>query len=111
MRQGQADDDAFARAIFVRLATCQILLGQFPRPHLLAEFGVTDPFLPLIAAIKAGDRAAYHSCFVRWSEWYRRRGIWLVLREKGEVLLWRNLFRNTWVLGGRPSRNWMCDSA
>ncbi|KAI5449722.1 hypothetical protein NCC49_004087 [Naganishia albida] len=84
------------RAIFIRLLTCQILLGSFPAPHLLTHFNLAAQFGPLITAIRTGDRALYYRCFEQWGGWYRKRGLWLVLREKGEVLVWRSLFRNTY---------------
>ena len=86
------------RAIFIRLLTCQILLGHFPSPLLLDHFNLHAQFGPLLQAIKWGDRALYYQHFNRWSEWFRQRGLWLVLREKGEVLVWRSLFRHAWVL-------------
>lgn len=82
------------RAIFIRLLTCQILLGHFPTPMLLDHFNLRAQFGPLLQAIKWGDRALYYQHFNRWSEWFRQRGLWLVLREKGEVLVWRSLFRH-----------------
>lgn len=88
-------DDPARRAIFIRLLTCQILLGSFPAPHLLTHFNLDAQFGPLITAIRTGDRAMYYTCFETWGGWYRKRGLWLVLREKGEVLVWRSLFRNT----------------
>jgi hypothetical protein len=30
------------------------------------------------------------------NEWYRSRQIWLILYERGEILVWRNLFRRAW---------------
>ncbi|KAJ9092524.1 hypothetical protein QFC20_007337 [Naganishia adeliensis] len=84
------------RAIFIRLLACQILLGSFPAPHLLSHFNLHAQFGPVIQAIRTGDRAMYYRCFEEWGGWYRKRGLWLVLREKGEVLVWRSLFRNTY---------------
>lgn len=86
------------RAIFIRLLTCQILLGYFPAPILLNHFNLHAQFGPLLQAIKWGDRAQYYQHFNKWSQWFRQRGLWLVLREKGEVLVWRSLFRNAWVV-------------
>lgn len=84
------------KAIFIRLLTCQILLGFFPAPILLNHFNLHAQFGPLLQAIKWGDRARYYQHFNKWSEWFRQRGLWLVLREKGEVLVWRSLFRNAY---------------
>lgn len=81
--------------MFIRLLTCQILLGYFPARKLLDHFQLHAQFGPLIEAIRTGDRAMYYRCFEEWGPWYRKRGLWLVLREKGEVLVWRSLFRNT----------------
>lgn len=81
------------RAILVLLIPCNILNGRFPSPDLLKIFNLEQYFLPLIHAIKTGNRTLWVSTIEEHSEWYRSRGIWLILRERGEVLVMRTLFR------------------
>ncbi|KAF8470364.1 hypothetical protein JB92DRAFT_3135155 [Gautieria morchelliformis] len=86
------------RLIVINLVTVSILLGIFPHPHLLAMFGLSDYFLPLIRAIKLGDRSAFRQHLDSNIEWFRERYIYLILRAKGEVLVIRSLFRRAIVL-------------
>lgn len=81
--------------------TVSILLGIFPHPHLLATFGLSEPFLPLVHAIKAGDRSAFRLHLDSNMEWFRERHIYLVLRAKGEVLVVRSLFRRAILVARR----------
>ncbi len=30
-------------------------------------------------------------------DWFTKRGVWMLLREKGEVLVWRSLIRRVCV--------------
>ena len=85
------------RLIFINLVTVSILLGIFPHPHLLTMFGLSEQFLPLIQAIKLGDRSAFRFHLDTNMEWFRKRYIYLILRAKGEVLVIRNLFRRACV--------------
>jgi nuclear mRNA export protein PCID2/THP1 len=60
-------------------------------------FGLSDYFLPLIQAIKLGDRSAFRHHLDSNMEWFRQRYIYLTLRAKGEVLVIRSLFRRACV--------------
>lgn len=79
--------------------TVSILLGIFPQPSLLAAFGLTAQYLPLIYAIKAGDRSAFRQHLDGNMAWFRERFIYLILRSKGEILVLRSLFRRAYVRG------------
>ncbi|KIJ37095.1 hypothetical protein M422DRAFT_781953 [Sphaerobolus stellatus SS14] len=81
------------RLIFINLVTVSILLGIFPRLEVLNMFGLTNQFLPLINAIKLGDRSAFRYHLDTNMEWFRHRFIYLILRSKGEILVLRSLFR------------------
>lgn len=42
----------------------------------------------------------YRSCLATlndWQQWHINKGTYLLLREKLEVICWRNLARKTWV--------------
>ena len=60
-------------------------------------FGLSEQFLPLIQAIKLGDRSAFRLHLDNNMEWFRERYIYLILRAKGEVLVIRSLFRRAYV--------------
>ncbi|KAK6905691.1 hypothetical protein I203_106521 [Kwoniella mangroviensis CBS 8507] len=82
------------RAILIRLIAVNILVGQLPHPQTLQEYDLLK-FLPLIHAYKTGNIPLWSKTMDEDREWYRRRSIWLILYERGEILVWRNLFRNT----------------
>jgi hypothetical protein len=45
-------------------------------------------------AFRTGNIPAWRRELDTNREWYRKRSIWLLLHERGEILVWRNLFRN-----------------
>ena len=50
-------------------------------------------FLTLLQAFKQGNVSAFRRELRENREWYRSHSIWLILYERGEILVWRNLFR------------------
>ena len=90
-------DTSRRRLIFISLVTVSILLGIFPHPHLLAAFDLCAQFLPLIHAIKLGDRSAFRMHLDHNMDWFLDRYIYIILRTKGEVLVIRSLFRRAYV--------------
>lgn len=69
-----------------------MLLGDLPSSQLLHQHGLQQ-YLPLIHAFRTGNIPAWRAELERNREWYRGRSVWLLLYERGEILLWRNLFR------------------
>ncbi|GJJ14592.1 hypothetical protein Clacol_008858 [Clathrus columnatus] len=65
------------------------------RPRLLSAFGLTSRFLPLILAIRSGDRSLFRKHLDDNMEWFRKKYIYIILRSKGEALVLRSLFRRT----------------
>jgi hypothetical protein len=59
---------------------------------MLRAYSLTH-FDPLIHHYKTGNVAGWRRELDEKREWYRRRGIWLILYERGEILVWRNLLR------------------
>jgi hypothetical protein len=53
-------------------------------------------FVPLLEAFQSGNLVAWRRALAKDVEWLRANGIWLVLFERGETLVWRNLFRSAW---------------
>ena len=82
------------RAILVRLLACAVLCGQMPRAGVLEEFGLVEAYGPLLSAFRAGDVARWRRLLAERREWLRARNVWLLLFERGEILVWRNLFRH-----------------
>lgn len=81
-----------ARAILIRLVPVYLLLGRLPSLPLLKQYSLPE-FLPLIEAFRSGNIPAWRRELDMNREWYRRRSVWLLVFERGEILVWRNLFR------------------
>ncbi|WWC66245.1 uncharacterized protein I206_100146 [Kwoniella pini CBS 10737] len=82
------------RSIIIRLIAVKILLGRIPNENTLSEYNLPE-FLPLIHAYKTGNIPLWRKTLDNNRDWFRKRSIWLILYERGEILLWRNLFRQT----------------
>ena len=77
-------------AILIRLIPVNLLLGLLPDPAMLRAYSLTH-FEPLLQHFRTGNVAGWRRELNEKREWYRRRGIWLILFERGEILVWRNL--------------------
>lgn len=80
------------RSIIIRLIAVNLLLGRLPCPKTLETYDLPQ-FRPLIDSFRTGNIPLWRRVLEEHREWFRRRSIWLVLYERGEILLWRNLFR------------------
>jgi len=89
-------DGAFQqrRAILVKLISVNLLLGSLPTRSCLQTYNLPQ-FIPLLAAFRQGNIPAWRRELDVNREWYRRRSVWLLLMERGEILVWRNLFRKS----------------
>ena len=85
----EADESS---AILIRLIPVNLLLGLLPDSAMLRAYSLTH-FEPLIHHYKTGNVAGWRRELDEKREWYRRRGIWLILFERGEILVWRNILR------------------
>jgi len=91
--------------IFTYLVATAIPIGIFPSTSLLNHFGLTSKFGALIDSIRRGH---IHSFYLALGvgigvnpgtrDWFTKRGVWMLLREKGEVLVWRSLIRRVALL-------------
>lgn len=86
----RADD----RSILVRLVPVQLLLGKLPLPGVLETYGLAEAYAPFITAFRNGDVAGWRRLLAERREWLRARNVWLLWFERGEILVWRNLFRH-----------------
>lgn len=96
------------RLILIYLTAANIILGKFPSQKLLQRpeaQGLAEMFLPICHAIRQGDLASFRTTFNldelgSKGEWLLRFRIYLPLRNRCEVLVWRTLFRRTFQLSG-----------
>lgn len=100
---GPGDELIPDRAILIKLIPVNLLLGHLPTPQLLQQYGL-QPFGVLLHAFRTGNIPAWRRELERNREWYRRRSVWLLLYERGEILVWRNLFRRGCV--NKPGRGY-----
>lgn len=104
--------NGFTRLILTYLITANLPLGIFPSPALLQKYDLQHLYQPLIKHLKV----RFHLCLQKradmsqdgnyrallghlddWQDWHVRKGTYLLLREKLEVLCWRNLIRKAFV--------------
>ncbi|TYJ56376.1 hypothetical protein B9479_002924 [Cryptococcus floricola] len=81
------------RSILIRLIPVNLLLGLLPSTETLQEYDLPH-FYSLIQAFKTGNVPVWRRILEEQREWFRRRSIWLILYERGEMLVWRNLYRS-----------------
>lgn len=81
------------RAILIPLIATYLILGRYPDEALLASASLQLYYSDLIRCIKSGDAAGALEALDRNMDWFRTRGLYLILREKLQVTVWRNLFR------------------
>ncbi|WVQ97325.1 hypothetical protein IAU59_004436 [Kwoniella sp. CBS 9459] len=80
------------RSILIRLIPVNLLLGHLPSQAVLRQYDLPE-YVPLIHAFRMGNVPAWRKILEQRREWFRRRSVWLILYERGEILVWRNLFR------------------
>ncbi|BGP16532.1 hypothetical protein JCM10213v2_004534 [Rhodosporidiobolus nylandii] len=83
------------RLILIHLIAASLPLGFFPSPALLQHFNLSAQYSTLIPALKKGHFRAVLSCLDAHQSFHLRTGNYLLLREKLEVVCWRNLARQT----------------
>lgn len=91
------------RLILIRLVTTSLLLGILPARSLLEAFGLYGMFRPVVYGIQHGDLDTFRQALgdgpapfaLERAEWFRTYKVLGILREKGEVLVWRSLLRKT----------------
>lgn len=59
----------------------------------MQHYSLEAEFTPFIQAFKTGNVPQWRRLLSERQEWLRARSIWLIWFERGEILVWRNLFR------------------
>lgn len=92
--------------ILTYLISCNIVMGRFPSQELLQRpeaRGLAERFGPLCRLIVRGDYIAFRRHLSHSSpgaEWFSRKGILLLLRNRCEILVWRSFNRRVFIEGG-----------
>ncbi|CDS82088.1 related to protein that forms a complex with Thp3p [Sporisorium scitamineum] len=86
------------RAILIPLVATYLILGRYPQPALLDAANLSPVYGRLTFYLKTGQAAAALDDLDRHMDWLRVRGLYLVLREKLQISLWRNLARRCLTL-------------
>ncbi|KAK9237631.1 hypothetical protein V1525DRAFT_376669 [Lipomyces kononenkoae] len=83
------------RAILTYLIPSNLVLGVGTRPHLYELVGDTlrGAFGPLEKAVRSGDLYAFNAHLVRYFDWFVSKKMFLLLRSKAQIIIFRNLFR------------------
>lgn len=93
-----------SRLILIYLTACRLCLGRFPPLQLLQAYDLCDYFSPLMRASKMGDLALLQDTVdSELSEWYIKKEIYFLLKEKLTVLCWRSLFRRASLVAPQGS--------
>lgn len=97
-------NEVVVRLIFTYLVAASLPLGIFPTVDALEEFDLYEQFAPLVSALQLGNFSLVLDSLSDWRDWHLSKGNYLLLREKLEVVCWRNLARRTLFVstGGRP---------
>ncbi|EON65482.1 hypothetical protein W97_04720 [Coniosporium apollinis CBS 100218] len=95
------------RLILIYLVASNIILGRFPSAALYSQpeaLGFAERFAPLCRSIARGDLATFRRLTDPKNEhasWFLHYRIFLQLKNRCEVLVWRSLIRKTFVLAGQ----------
>ena len=81
------------RAILIPLVATYLILGRYPDTALLEAANLSAVYAGLTYYLKSGHAAAALDELDRHMDWFRVRGLYLILREKLQISLWRNLSR------------------
>ncbi|BFZ56267.1 hypothetical protein PYCC9005_003311 [Savitreella phatthalungensis] len=85
------------RVALVYLVVAGLPIGLLPTPELLTLMDL-DIFLPLVRAIVTGDFSEYHRHLEGSRAWFRRYEVYLTLKMRVDLLMYRSLLRRTFLL-------------
>lgn len=81
------------RKILISLIAVQIILGRYPHALLLDQFNLRPQYGALVKMHRLGYGAGVMNELERHREWLRTRGLYMLLREKLVLGVWRNLIQ------------------
>ncbi|SGY23602.1 BQ5605_C019g08955 [Microbotryum silenes-dioicae] len=83
------------RLILIYLIAASLPLGILPTVHLLREYDLDDQYEGLLLALTKGNYVQVLAELDRHRAWHLSKGNYLLLKEKLQVICWRNLVRTT----------------
>ncbi|KDE08854.1 hypothetical protein MVLG_00954 [Microbotryum lychnidis-dioicae p1A1 Lamole] len=92
------------RLILIYLIAASLPLGILPTVHLLREYDLDDQYEGLLLALTKGNYVQVLAELDRHRAWHLSKGNYLLLKEKLQVICWRNLVRTTLLImtHGKP---------
>jgi hypothetical protein len=82
------------RLILHYLIPTRIILGYFPNIKLLEKYQLTAPYVNLLKTLKSGDIRGYLAHIENYFDYFFKNLTYLLLKERGVVLVWRCLIKN-----------------
>ncbi|MBW0476216.1 hypothetical protein O181_015931 [Austropuccinia psidii MF-1] len=80
------------RLILIYLIAASLPLGILPKSALIDHFCLGVQFGRLVENLKVGNWPCVVAALDGQRDWFRFKGIYILLREKLEVICWRNFF-------------------
>lgn len=81
------------RRILSLLVPANMILGRYATPAVLRAHHLDSHYGAILHALRQGHASQVYAELERHRRWLRARGLYLLLREKLELTLWRNLFQ------------------
>lgn len=81
------------RLILTHLVASSLILGIYPQQSLLVSASLDGPFGNLMENLRIGNGYQVNVDLDEWREWHRKRSLYLLLKEKLPIAVWRNLLR------------------
>lgn len=81
------------RKILISLIAAHLILGRYPKLPLLHDYDLVQQYAELARQHRLGHAARVMAELERNRDWLRARGLYMILREKLALGLWRNLFQ------------------
>lgn len=86
------------RLILHYLIPTRIILGHFPSIQLLEKYQLAPPYVNLINTIRSGNIHGFLQHLETYFDYFYSHLTYLLLKERGIVLVWRCLLRNVYTL-------------
>jgi nuclear mRNA export protein PCID2/THP1 len=91
------------RAILIHLTPPSMLLGIMPSAEMLQFYGLYDLYGPLILAIRKADYGGYMNHMRQNEAWFLSHKLYLLLRSRSLVPLFRMCLFRLWKIQGQPT--------
>ncbi|ORX70823.1 hypothetical protein DL89DRAFT_266943 [Linderina pennispora] len=80
-------------AILRHLVVANMVRGRLPTQYLLSKYNVEPVFGILVHHFRQGNIAAFQTALIDNMEFFRSQGTFLILYERTEVLMYRNVLK------------------